>query len=787
MISDEMKQGEKACPSVSVIIPVHNGEKTLERCLHSVLSQSFPNLEVIAVDDASTDKSLQILKSYEESSNDVLKVVPLEHNSKQLIALKEGVKRSSGKYIVFLDADDELLPGSLQRIYDALESEGVDILHFPLDVVAPEGVDAGKVVEYCAPLPQRISDSESILKTCLEERKFSWSIVNKAYNGEMCRSAFGDTRDIMAQRANDYYIFTHIAARASSYLGLSGPFCYVYHYGEGQDGDKQISLSELESFCESAQYALAILEEIDSGILPAYLKEGALQTANRLVDNCVSKMLNFVEADKQPEAMRILVSVWGYKDIALSLLRNGLKNKQDEVARLFSATEIVEGKTETDPKHVAAYYRSCEGGGVESVLRALSEVWHTSGKAVTWFLEEEPQGRVPDYVDVVILADATESDASSMERRFDTLSKEVQGRKIEAVVYHHWLKDMLIWDLIAAKSSGSCSFTIHCHGNFANQMRFGVYYFSRMPDVYALADAVVVVNPVDRIFWSQFNARTFLTNNPIPDYLLGASKSSGENKTVLWLGRISPEKCPEKAVKIFRRIRDLVPEARFVLAGSATSASYENKIRDLILSNKLEDAVDMPGWCDEEKKLELFRSASVFLMTSEREGYPVTLIEAKAAGLPVVMFDLPYLSVLQNPKGIETVAQDDYLGAATKAAELLENEAIWGQMASESAESFSTLMEYSQEGFWRNVWMAAGDKTPGNVALDNLDFVLWDTLFESYTEALNVWNRKYRAECDKEKKLKKEIDKLHSSRSWKIGRAVTAVPRRLKQIVRRWK
>ena len=93
---------------LSVIVPVYNmaaGGK-LEFCLDSLMAQTASDMEVIAVDDASTDNSAQILKSYEERYPDRLRAIYCEENHRQGGAKNVGLKAALGEWVGFVDSDD---------------------------------------------------------------------------------------------------------------------------------------------------------------------------------------------------------------------------------------------------------------------------------------------------------------------------------------------------------------------------------------------------------------------------------------------------------------------------------------------------------------------------------------------------------------------------------------------------------------------------------------------------------------------------------------------------------
>ncbi len=115
---------------ISIIIPVYNVEKYLVRCLDSIFKQQFSGtFEVIAVDDASTDHSLNVLCNYQKNENR-LHIIPLKINSKQPIARSTGMDASKGEYIMHVDADDWILPGTLEKLYSRCKETKADVVAF---------------------------------------------------------------------------------------------------------------------------------------------------------------------------------------------------------------------------------------------------------------------------------------------------------------------------------------------------------------------------------------------------------------------------------------------------------------------------------------------------------------------------------------------------------------------------------------------------------------------------------------------------------------------------------
>ena len=107
---------------ISVIIPVFNEEAHLARCLDSVLSQTYDSLEIITVDDGSTDRSPEILKEY-AAKDKRIKIISKE-NGGASTARNMGIEAATGSYIGFVDADDWAEEGMYEALYRYLSSEG---------------------------------------------------------------------------------------------------------------------------------------------------------------------------------------------------------------------------------------------------------------------------------------------------------------------------------------------------------------------------------------------------------------------------------------------------------------------------------------------------------------------------------------------------------------------------------------------------------------------------------------------------------------------------------------
>lgn len=114
---------------ISVIIPVYNSEEYLDKCLGSVLGQTFEDFEIIAVNDGSTDSSLEILSDYAGRYGEKIKIITQE-NQGQSAARNRGLEEATGEFISFVDSDDYIHEELLEKAFAAAEKNSADLVCF---------------------------------------------------------------------------------------------------------------------------------------------------------------------------------------------------------------------------------------------------------------------------------------------------------------------------------------------------------------------------------------------------------------------------------------------------------------------------------------------------------------------------------------------------------------------------------------------------------------------------------------------------------------------------------
>ena len=153
---------------VSIITPTYNAEKYIGRCLDYSLGQSYQNIEVVVVDDGSSDSTLEIVKQYVKNDSRV-KLVQQKHSGPNA-ARKKGIKAASGDYIMFVDADDFIDDDAVKILVESLRKSKVDSARFNAD-----HYENKKMVHpiFCSEIKEGIIDSDKMSEMLLTTYKMN--------------------------------------------------------------------------------------------------------------------------------------------------------------------------------------------------------------------------------------------------------------------------------------------------------------------------------------------------------------------------------------------------------------------------------------------------------------------------------------------------------------------------------------------------------------------------------------------------------------------------------------
>lgn len=249
---------------ISVIVPVYNGEKYLDRCIKSILNQSYDNIELVLVDDGSPDNSGEICDSYLADSR--VKVIH-KNNEGVAIARRQGVSASSGEYVTFVDCDDWISSDMLEYLYSLIKSGDYQISSCGYKVVRSEDIPSEAKEEKLTVL-----DFEGMTKGLYDYSL--WSMCFKLYKKSLFDNieVANDGLTVSEDLVQNYFISKRIEKIVISNLDK-------YYYFRHSDSAMAVEIS-LRRVNDQIKAYKIIYDDFDKNSVAF-----SYQAANRLIND----------------------------------------------------------------------------------------------------------------------------------------------------------------------------------------------------------------------------------------------------------------------------------------------------------------------------------------------------------------------------------------------------------------------------------------------------------------------------------------------------------------------
>lgn len=206
---------------ISVVVPAYNIENYIERCIKSILNQTYSNIEVIIVDDGSTDNTASIIDQYALKDT---RIIPIhKKNGGVSSARTEGINRASGEWIGFVDGDDVIEENMYEVLINNAKKYNADISHCGYQMIFPDG----HIDYYYNTKCIEIQDNTIALEELLSGRKIEPGLWNKLFK----KSLFNDSIDyesLSKIKINEDLLLNYFLFKNSN-LAIYEDFC-PYHY-----------------------------------------------------------------------------------------------------------------------------------------------------------------------------------------------------------------------------------------------------------------------------------------------------------------------------------------------------------------------------------------------------------------------------------------------------------------------------------------------------------------------------------------------------------------------------
>lgn len=313
--------------SISVVIPVYNCARYCTQCIESVLPQLAGDDEIIVVDDASSDNTVETLQAL-SSQHHRIRLILHSDNLGTLRSRRDGVLASTGDYVMLIDQDDEIAPNSLNQLRQYIAGSKFDIIHFGVRVV-PENAAARKAAAgmegFLCPTPRELHGQDILKLQFAAEHGFDWHVHHRLFRGELLRQAYKACADTRLVLSDDLYMNFIIDAYATTYLALPDSPWYLYHLGRGDTFGRALTVESFARLVQRDAKALQLIQEFVAANRNTIPREDwddrVADVRDRLGEHMMNEWKDNLPAPMQPEALPIIQRSWTSDVICAELYR----------------------------------------------------------------------------------------------------------------------------------------------------------------------------------------------------------------------------------------------------------------------------------------------------------------------------------------------------------------------------------------------------------------------------------------------------------------------------------
>ena len=799
---------------ISIIVPIYNVEQYLPACLESVMAQTMEDIEILCVEDGSEDRSREILLEYARKDARIRTILHSE-NLGTSRARKDGVAASGGKYVMFLDGDDRYAPDACEKVYRAMEEKGADILQFGTEVVNCADASKERIASnkrLLAPY-QKEALRGDLVKACWEEKKFGFTLWNKAYQGDLCRKAFSRIEDGSFPKGQDVYAFFVIASLAESYAAIPDEL-YWYSFGTGVTGKSQIDLKRFTRILTEADVCAA-MERYCETYAPQYEGIMKIQRQNFLND-CLNNFLHCLRTDEREAGFGRLCRAWGTGEVISCLARRYWFNSHLIGPKVSGSQLFQYEKRKPGKKTVGFYYRNIRNGGAQRVVALLSNILSeqkdAEGEAlyrVVLVTEDAPakdEYALSPAVERYFLPDR-EASRQEYLPRYRAWQELIDRYQVDLVVSGMWTDGATFWDMMSVKSHRSHpAFFLHAHSFCCVPYRSIGNTASSLAAYYRLADGVVTLSECDRAYTQVFNPYVDCILNPVSLRPEEISPAPGLTHTLVWVGRISEEKQPWDAVLMMEYLVKRVKDAKLYMVGDGDPKLLK-ELKRQIADSGLEEHIMLTGFTGRVSPY--YEKAAVYISTALYEGAGLTFYEAMCYSLPVVSYDMPWLTHFRDGRGIVTVRQNRAADLADAVAGLLLDPAYARRMGREGNTLIREMLSENTGERWSRFIQGIDSEEPRACSEGDYPIILRylveyqqagrdlmradlceklkdaNDRAKTYDEELKRANEEKRKLQEQLKKETRRIRALEASATFRAGKAVLFLPGSIKKWILR--
>jgi len=779
---------------VTIVMPTFNDEAWVGRAIDSCLAQSEHDIEIICVDDASTDETCRILDA-RAAQDDRVCLIKLDENQSAFQARRLAIEASLSPYVMFLDGDDELNPLAVETALARARVDGADVVAFGVEVRSDDGSAAPRFERSLQPILETLEADRILPALFPPDVTAQGHLWRYLWRTDLLKSAYdGVSSEARFYRANDLPI-TFLALMAARKYVATPERLYVYYFRRGTSGHGVSDLDKFAFYLQAIDSVGSISERVSTRAVDYPELAASYGSARRsILGNILGYLVSSTDGSLQERCLEMLRE---RVDDDVELLRAAVVFQPDAVDLL--AQRILDTPL---PRRAASRVLLTTGklgtGGVQGVLVAQSHLLASAGFDVTVAVFGPPQTKyvLPSNVQVIQVAGVTDSE------RIDSWRELIRDRNIDVVIDHHVLYNVR-WPMLALAARSMGVPTIGWLHNFAlRPMVDGTDRTSFLQRHLPYLSSVVVLSRADVAFWkTQGISNVVYLPNPLPSWISEASterkRFDGSRLEIVWWGRLQQStKQVRDLIEISRHLENLDVDFHLTIIGPDSADLSAHQLRIAARRQGVEHRLSLVGPVHGEALADRIREAHVFVSTSLIEGYPLTLVEAQAHGLPVVMYELPWLAIGADNDGIVALPQGDKLGVANALKAIAEDSAYYSSLSSGSIDAARRALSHDFATLY--LGLIDGELPPEyspDPSVEDAALLLRWSVFYSERAAriakrrernvdelrrkLHHADGKLKRTEDKLKRVERKVEQLQSGWSFRVGRIMTFIPRKI--------
>ncbi len=656
-----------ATPLVSIVVPVFNDADVIASALESCLRQTLTAVEVIVVDDASTDDTAAIVQRYIDRDPRI-RLITQPQNASAYQARRVGILAATADHLLFLDGDDELAETAAEAALATATASGADLVQFGVDVIHLDGRTGGRFEARLQPKHASLEGTDVLTTLFPRDRPAQGQLWRYLFRRRLLADAYAlMPADLVLPRVNDLPISFLAAALATRFASIPDRL-YRYHFGRGGSGQKVRDLS-------TASFYAGAIRSIDS-IEPAVQKIAAAGVDPDLVLGTYASVRRAIigyTTHYLAEHTRTDLRDAMFADLFTRASAHDIV--QSTALHWPKAIETLAGHGEAidlpprPVRSIALATNHLRTGGISGVVISQAQVLQESGFRVTVIAREPGSdlSALPSGVDLVEVSTETLGHALSQWARI------CAEREIDLVIDHQWQYSPT-WHAFALAARAEGVATIGWSHNFAGRsLLFGLDRLESAPRYFALLSHLVVLSPLDVAFWKlRGMPRVSYLPNPPSSHLRASGivdaprrAPAGRRIELVWWGRLQERtKRVSELIEVAEHLERNGLDFRLRIIGpdwrDMTAARLNRMAEERGLGRRVEAIGPLRG----DALTAAVDSADLFVNTSIIEGYPLTIPEAQSRGLPIAMYDLPWLAVTSANGGVATAEWGDAAGLA---------------------------------------------------------------------------------------------------------------------------